>query len=128
MCKRKEITVIINDFVLPSFNHFYSQKIHFKRRSDMVWKWRLAIRKILNDKLTPEEIGWIKHGKQMRIEVLVSMAKRCYDVDNCTMYGKLFLDALKQYDIDDNPKTINSISYTIDLSKKQNMAVYKIIV
>lgn len=123
-----EITVEIDNFILPSFNHFYSVKLHYRRRAELVYKWKIIITQKLDKLLTTEQKRAIANGKLMRIEVLISQEKRKYDVDNCVMYGKIFLDCLKHYGIDDTPKTINSIGYTIDMKNKVNKAIYKIII
>jgi len=123
-----KIIVEIDDFILPSFNYFYSTNIHFKRRSELVYKWKLIVGSQLNRKLSETQRLRIKLGKMMKINILISQAKRKYDVDNCVMYGKIFLDCLKVYGIDDTPKIINSICYTIDLQNKVNKAIYEIII
>lgn len=123
-----KITVEIDDFILPSFNHFYSSKIHYTRRSDLVYKWKLIISAKLDKQLSETQKLRIKLGKMMKIDVVISQAKRKYDVDNCVMYGKIFLDCLKRYGIDDTPKIINSICYTIDIENKVNKAIYNIFI
>lgn len=124
----KTIQIEILDFILPSFNHFYSTNIHYTRRSSLVFKWKLIIAHKLEKTLTKAEKESISTGKMMKVDITISQAKRRYDVDNCVMYGKIFLDCLKKYGIDDTPKTINSICYTIDLETRINKAIYKIII
>jgi len=123
-----KITIEIDDFILPSFNHFYSSNIHYTRRSDLVYKWKLIIGAKLDKQLTETQRLRIKLGRMMKVDVVISQAKRKYDVDNCVMYGKIFLDCLKRYGIDDTPKVINSICYTIDIENKVNKAIYTIFI
>lgn len=124
----KPIIFTLDDFCLPSFNKFYSG-VHYRRRSDMVWKWKTIMGDMLKKQITEYDIERIKTATNIRIDITVSFAKRAFDVDNCALYGKIFLDTIKgrKWVKDDSPKYINSISYTVDLSTKRDMAIYKII-
>lgn len=94
----------------------------------MVYKWKIAMRAMLIQQVCEAKIIELSKSHHIEIRIVVRQAKRVYDVDNCVMYGKLFLDTLKLVGLkDDSPKYVYKISYEIDLTVKENSAIYTII-
>jgi len=126
----EKVTIIFNEVNLPSFNKFYSQEMKARQRHQTVWKWKLIFSTWLRQQLTTDDREFLKNTQPLRVDVTIHKAKstRWFDVDNCVMYGKLFLDTLKVMKLikDDNPNYIKTISYTVEINSATNKVVYEI--